>query len=68
LEADAAFRAKVGVAISVTSARAVMSAFMMPLHDYEGSSIDSRNTRADGGYCWTYVIVSRFRLRGIAAK
>jgi len=28
----------------------------------------SRNTGADGGYCWTYVIVSRFRLRGIAAK
>jgi hypothetical protein len=38
LEAGAAFRAKVGVAISVTSARAVMSAFMMPLHDYGRSS------------------------------
>jgi hypothetical protein len=38
LEAGAAFRAKVGVAISVTSARAVMSAFMMPLQDY-GPSI-----------------------------
>jgi hypothetical protein len=36
--------------------------------DYGPSSIDSRNTGADGGYCWTYVIVSRFRSRGIAAK
>jgi hypothetical protein len=68
LEAGAAFRAKVGVAMSVTSARAVMSAFMMPLQDYGRSSVDCQTSGVDGGYCWIYVIALRFRLRGIAAK
>lgn len=27
-----------------------------------------QNSGIDGGYCWIYVIASRFRLRGIAAK
>jgi hypothetical protein len=27
-----------------------------------------RNSGVGGGYCWIYVIASRFRLRGIAAK